>query len=203
MHGIVMTELEKFVTQRHGASAWRDLLSRAQLPNKIYVAAATYPDSEAVALVNAASALTGTPASDLLEAFGEALVPGLLQMYGRMLKPAWKTLDVLEYTETAIHAVVRRQSPGAQPPQLQCARQSANEVLVTYASSRRMCAVAKGIIRGIAAHFGERIFLKETACMLKGAPRCDLSVRLVSAGSVSDGGQATRHVQARPGRSPT
>lgn len=196
MHGVIMAELEKFVTQQHGASTWRDLLSRAQLPNRVYVAAATYPDSEAVALVNAASALTGTPASELLEAFGEALVPGLLQIYGRMLKPDWKTLDVLEYTESAIHAVVRRQSPGAQPPQLQCVRVSATEVRVTYASSRQMCAVAKGIIRGIAGQFGERIVLKETACMLKGAPKCDLSVRLVSAPSVPDRGRATRQARA-------
>lgn len=178
MHGVILTELEKFVTQHHGADAWREVQRRAELPARIYVTSATYPDSDVVALVGAASALTGKPASEVMEAFGEAIVPGLLQVYGRMVKKGWRTLDVLEHTEAAIHTVVRRQPPGAEPPQLSCVRSNPGEVIVTYRSSRRMCAVAKGIIRGIAAHFGERILVQEPQCMLKGAGECRISVRL-------------------------
>jgi len=63
--------------------------------------------------VGAASPLMGKPAAEVMEAFGEALVPGLLKVYGRMVKKGWRTLEVLEHTESAIHTVVRRQTPGA------------------------------------------------------------------------------------------
>jgi hypothetical protein len=178
MHGIILTELEKFVTRHHGADAWREVQRRAELPSKIYVTSATYPDSDVLALVGAASALTGKPASELMEAFGEAIVPGLLQVYGRMVRKGWKTLELLEHTESAIHTVVRRQTPGAEPPRLSCVRPSPREVIITYGSSRRMCSVAKGIIRGIAAHFRDEIVLQEPQCMLKGAAQCRISVRL-------------------------
>jgi hypothetical protein len=82
-------------------------------------------------------------------------------------------LTELEHTEAAIHTVVRRQTPGAEPPQLSCLRPNPREVIVTYGSSRRMCAVAKGIIRGIAAHFGENVAVQEPQCMLKGASHAE------------------------------
>ncbi len=40
-------------------------------------------------------------------------------------------------------------------------------------------AVAKGIARGIAQHYGERITLSESTCMLHGDRACTISVRLV------------------------
>jgi hypothetical protein len=102
-----------------------------------------------VALVQAASTLTGIPVQDLLEAFGAALVPGLLRVYGSMVKKSWRTLDLVEHTEGVMHTVVRRRMPGADPPPLSCARPSPSEVVVTYTSGRRLRSLARGIIRGI------------------------------------------------------
>lgn len=178
MHGIILTELQKFVTQRHGMEAWTEIVRRAGLRNPIYLISTTYPDSDVVAIVNSASTMTGIPTADLLEAFGEALVPGLVQVYGRLVKRGWRTLDLIENTEATMHTVVRRQNPGAAPPRLQCRRVSPNEVVVTYTSQRKLCAVAKGIVKGIASHFKERIVIRESECMLKGAPACTISVRL-------------------------
>jgi predicted hydrocarbon binding protein len=44
--------------------------------------------------------------------------------------------------------------------------------------------VAKGIIRGIATHFGDEIVLEEPQCMLKGAAKCRISVRLAGPGAL-------------------
>jgi hypothetical protein len=68
MHGIILTELEKFVTQHYGADAWREVQRPAELPPKVSVTSATYPDTDVVALMSAASALTGKPASEVMEA---------------------------------------------------------------------------------------------------------------------------------------
>jgi predicted hydrocarbon binding protein len=180
MHGIIFSELKKYVDTKLGADAWTGLLQAAGLRTKIYMPIQAYPDQEAVALVSAAAKMTGQPVDGVLQSFGEFIAPDLLRMYGALLKKGWKTLDILENTEETIHRVVRSQNPGADPPQLQCARQSATALVVTYTSDRRMCGVAKGIIRGIAAHLGEKVVVSESTCMLQGGTKCEISVRLES-----------------------
>ena len=61
MHGIVLAELKKFVTQVHGDNAWSQLTSQVGLAGKMYLPVNEYPDSESKALVSAAAALTKRP----------------------------------------------------------------------------------------------------------------------------------------------
>ncbi|HEY8232729.1 MAG TPA: heme NO-binding domain-containing protein, partial [Vicinamibacteria bacterium] len=177
MHGVIFLELRKFVGARLGEGAWDDLIRQSGLGASIYLAAKDYPDAEAHKLVEAACSVSGRSSGELLEDFGEFVVPDLLQFYGSQLDPAWKTLDVIENTEETIHKVVRRRNPGVKPPELRCERPSPDEVVVRYTSARRMCALAKGICTGLAVYFGERIAISESACMLAGAPECRISVR--------------------------
>jgi hypothetical protein len=181
MHGVIFLELRKFVGARLGDHAWDGLLQQAGLGGQVYLAVKEYPDSDALKLVETACAITGKPASALLEDFGAFSVPDLLQFYGSQLDPAWKTLDVIENTEETIHKVVRRRNPGARPPKLRCERLSPREVVLHYTSSRRMCSLARGICRGLGAHFGEQVEIEEPTCMLTGAPECRISVRLSQA----------------------
>jgi hypothetical protein len=81
--------------------------------------------------------------------------------------------------EETIHEVIRRVNPKANPPRLKCERPSPEEVVIHYASPRKMCGVAKGIAKGIANHYGERVALMERACMHRGAPHCEISVKLL------------------------
>jgi len=53
----------------------------------------------------------------LLEDFGALSRRILIDMYWALIEPEWKTLDLLEHTEEAIHKVVRLKNPGAQPTQ--------------------------------------------------------------------------------------
>ena len=76
----------------------------------------TYPDETLLALVGAASELTGTPTPDLLRAFGEFLVPDLLKIYRQAIKPEWGILDMLENAEEKMHAAVRQKDEFATPP---------------------------------------------------------------------------------------
>ena len=77
-----------------------------------------------------------------------------------------------------IHTVVRIRNPGARPPELRVTR-SGDEAVILYESARRMCAFAKGILAGVADHFGEHIEISESTCMHEGDPACTLHVRLV------------------------
>jgi predicted hydrocarbon binding protein len=178
MHGVIFLELRKYVSARLSDKAWDELLTRSGVDSQIYLAVREYPDSDARKLIETACAMTGKSVSDLLEDFGQFIVPDLLQFYGSQGDASWRTLDVIENTEETIHKLVRRRNPGARPPELRCERTSPSEVVVRYTSSRRMCGLAKGICRGLAAHFKERVEISEATCMLAGAPECRISVRL-------------------------
>jgi Haem-NO-binding len=177
MHGIILSELKRFVQAKHGDDAWRKLLRLANRPSAVYLANEVYPDEDAVAIIAAAASMTGRPAEAIQEDFGEYIAPHLLEIYGAIMRPSWRTLDIIENTEDHVHRVVRMKNPGAKPPELRCARVSEDEVVLSYTSPRRMCAVAKGIGRGLAVHFGERLEIVESACMHRGAPACVISFK--------------------------
>jgi hypothetical protein len=174
MHGIVFTELQKFVISKHGYEGWSGLLDKAGLGQKIYLPAGEYPDSEIASLVSTASKITGSAPSEILESFGEFIVPSLLRMYGHLLKPEWKSLDVIEHTEGTVHAVVRVSDPAAKPPKLQARRQGRDTVVLVYTSPRQMCALAIGIGKGVARSFKETLSIRQSQCMHQGAPFCEI-----------------------------
>lgn len=178
MHGIIFSELRKFIETRLGHAAWESLTARAGV-DQTFLATSTYPDEQAVRLVNAAGAVAERPIPELLEEFGEFIAPDLVEVYKPLIKPEWTALDLIEHTEETIHTVVRIREPGAAPPQLHCTRVSPDEVVVLYRSRRRLCALAKGIIRGIARHYRERVQVIEETCMHRGAAECRIVVRRV------------------------
>jgi serine/threonine protein kinase len=49
-----------------------------------------------------------------------------------------------------------------------------------------MCALAKGIIRGLGQHFHEDVIVEEPACMIRGDPYCSLEIRTDPAGPAVD-----------------
>lgn len=177
MYGMIFSELRKYAEARLGANGWETLLEKAGLKKHLYMTVGEYPDSEVVALVSAASTVTGLPVPAILEDFGAFIAPSLMVMYGHLMKPTWKALDVIENTEGTVHTVVRLQHEGAKPPKLKTTRLSPQEVLLVYDSPRQMCALAKGIGKGLAQHFKEVLIISETQCMHKGAPRCEIHFR--------------------------
>jgi hypothetical protein len=179
MHGIIFGELKKLVDSRVGGDAWRQLLKEAGLEAKVYMPIAEYPDEDAVGILTALSRVSGKSMRDLFEEFGEFIAPDLVALYRHMVQPEWRTLELLENTEHTIHRVVRIRNPGARPPELKCARDG-EEVLITYSSTRRMCGVAVGIVRGLARHYGENIQIHELSCMSSGAAVCRILVRRVA-----------------------
>ena len=61
MHGIIFSELQRYVDKKLGPGAWRKLLPEAGLGARTYLVTSSYPDAEAVALVTTASRLTNLP----------------------------------------------------------------------------------------------------------------------------------------------
>ncbi|HYJ78958.1 MAG TPA: heme NO-binding domain-containing protein, partial [Longimicrobiaceae bacterium] len=113
-----MNQLRRYAVGRLGRDGWGEVAADAGLPADGYQVTAFYPDEDLVKLVLAASKRAGAPVSALLEEFGVFLAPALLRVYEPLVDPAWRTLEVIEHTEEAIHTVVRARMEGAAPPAL-------------------------------------------------------------------------------------
>jgi predicted hydrocarbon binding protein len=172
----MFVHLRKFVDEQYGSSAWDEILAAARLGPRVYLPITAYPDEELAAIIGAAAEKSGQPVPRLLESFGEHVAPQLLSMYRHLLDPSWKTLDVLEHVENTAHRAVRVEQRGATPPYLAATRVSDRQLEINYTSARRLCHVAKGIIRGLSRHFEEEATISEPACMHRGADRCLLVV---------------------------
>jgi predicted hydrocarbon binding protein len=179
VNGLIFIEVGKFAQARLGAAAWQRLARSAGVGHRVYVPVANYPDEELVGLLNVLSAETGEPVRALLEALGEFIVPDLMSLAQSVIQPAWKTLDLIANTEGAIHEVIRHTGSHSHPPHLRCRRLAENEVVVHYSSPRKLCPLARGIVKGVAAHYGETVSLAESSCMLRGDSACQIVVTLV------------------------
>jgi hypothetical protein len=177
VHGIIFAELKKYVEANFGSETWPVLLNEAGLASKLYMNIQSYPDQDAVALVMTAARLTGRSAPAILQDFGEFVAEHLVSMYRSLVRPQWKTLELLENVERTIHTIVRARHPGAVPAQITCLRTGPQEVILTYRSARRMCPVAKGIVIGLGRHYQQHVTVDETQCTHRGAAACVMVVR--------------------------
>jgi predicted hydrocarbon binding protein len=177
MHGLIHIELERFARDQAGDGPWEQAVIAANLTGRTYVPTDRYDDAEALLLVVALAKITAIGPQALLERFGRALVPALLSNFSDMVAPEWRTLELIQNTEELIHTALRASDEAARPPMLRVTRRGADEVLLIYASERRMCGVAKGIARGLGDHFGESIEVEEESCMLTGASSCSMAIR--------------------------
>ena len=177
MNGIVFIEIGKFAQTRLGEQAWREVVRLAGIPSRIYYRVADYPDEEAITLLSALAAALNEPLGPVLESLGEFITPDLLRMARHWIRPEWKTLDLIANTEATIHETLRSEGSRTDPPRLRCERTAPDEVVVTYDSPRRLCQLARGIVRGVAGHYAEQVAIAEASCMLKGDAACRLIVK--------------------------
>lgn len=181
MHGLIFFYLQKFAdVAAAGSTSWKGIRSSVTTSAGKFLPSSTYPDADAVAILSTIADTTGRPLPAILEEFGHYLAPHLVKVAGPVVDPAWRTLDLIEHTEAIIHAMVRTTTPGAAPPVLETVRQSPDELHLVYSSARRLCPLAVGLMRGIAAHYGETIRIDEPSCLLRGDPFCSFVIEHVA-----------------------
>lgn len=177
MHGIIFKSMKDFVVENHGHETWDEVREEASLEQRVYLPIDTYEDDELGRLVTAAAGLTGESIPDLLESYGRFAAAQLVDTYGNVVRDDWDALDLVSNVEDQIHTVLRTHNSDLDPPKLVCRRDGDAQVTVTYASDRRLCFVAKGIVRGVGDHFGERLDVTEETCMHESGDRCEIVVR--------------------------
>ncbi|WP_426062121.1 heme NO-binding domain-containing protein [Hymenobacter sp. B1770] len=155
MHGSIITLLKRYVQTQYDHSTWVKLVELSGLDKIEFDHKTVYPDEHVYALVGRAAEMTGIPAEELHEKFGEYLVPDLMYMYQKLVRPEWKTLDMIEHTEMTMHKQVRQEHSKNAPPVLEVTRINENELMIEYVSPRRMSGLAVGIVRGLANYYDE------------------------------------------------
>ncbi len=182
MHPLIHLALKDYVEARHGVKGWLGFLDLAGVSATVpYVRVGEYPDEELFAIVAAVARGTGATTEEVLEDFGVAIASDLITMYPRLIRPEWRSLDLICHADESIHEVVRHAPGLTRPPVLRCVRVSPTELRLTYDSSRRLCSLARGIMRGVARHYGETLAIRHPACVLRGDTVCEFIVTLEGA----------------------
>jgi predicted hydrocarbon binding protein len=174
--GIVYNLLEECVSRDYGADTWDALLDAAGLDG-VYTSLGSYPDQDLFALVAAASDGLGQPADAIVRWFGRNALLLLASQYPHFFEPHSTTRSFVLTINDIIHPEVRKIYPGADVPVFDF--DSSSDVLVmSYSSSRKLCAFAEGLLEGAANHYGELIAIAQPQCMLRGDERCVLEISL-------------------------
>ena len=176
VYGVIFDEMEKYVVKETGRSGLARIRKLTGRGDAGYALEETYPDAELTVIVGGIVEATSRPPEQIIEEFGESMVPGLLEVYGFLVNPRWSFIDFLLNTESVIHRGVKLHTPSAKPPELGVERAGPESVVVTYRSKRKLCPLAKGIIRGAAAHYRVAVTLSEERCMMRGDPECVITV---------------------------
>lgn len=175
MKGIVFNLLEEAVTEAHGAEVWENLLDAAGASG-IYTSLGSYPDSEILALVSAASSALTLPAADVLRWFGRSAMPRLADRYGQFFQPHTNARSFVMSVNDIIHPEVRKLYSGAGCPHFHFQDDEQGRLLVGYRSTRQLCHLAHGFIEGASDHYGETAQVEHLSCMHDGDPLCRLAV---------------------------
>jgi hypothetical protein len=168
--GIVINLLEEAVRHQYGEASWDAILDEAGVDGA-YTSLGSYADEEFRALLAASSRILKQEPGELLTWFGRQAIVPLSERYPRLFAHP-STRSFLLSLNNIIHPEVRKLYPGADVPHFDYLPSSDDRLLMKYASKRRMCAFAEGLIEGAAEHFGERVSVQQEACMLKGDPHC-------------------------------
>jgi hypothetical protein len=175
MKGVVFNLLEDVVTRAHGADVWDDLVDAAGVSGA-YTSLGSYPDSEMLALVAAASEALKVPPNDVLRWFGKEAMPLLAERYPVFFEPHKETRDFIISVNSIIHPEVRKVYPGADVPVFEFGQSEAGDLMMTYRSHRKLCALAEGFAQGAAAQFSETVAFEHSKCMHDGHDACVISM---------------------------
>lgn len=177
MHGIVLKGLKDFVTTEYDHEAWTAIQCGAEQEGQVYVPITEYEDADVLGLVEAASEVSGEDVPVLLDEFGQFLVPPLVEIYGVHVDEEWTGLELIANVETYIHEALRaKQLSTYTPPDLAAEWVADERVRVTYGSERQLCALAKGLIRGVGNYYDEQFEIEEATCMLDDDEQCEFLV---------------------------
>lgn len=176
MKGIIFNLLEEVVTDAHGEAAWDAILEAAGLDGA-YTSLGNYPDADVEALVGAAAAILNVDRGTALRWFGAAAMPLLQQRYPQLFAGHAGARSLIQSVNSIIHPEVRKLYSGTNCPFFHMSEKDDGALVMTYASSRKMCALAHGFVEGAGRLWCEEVSVEHAACTDAGHDRCVMELR--------------------------
>ncbi len=176
MQGIIFNALEEFVLENADMEVWNSVIDDSGVANGAYTSGVTYDDAEIVALASTLCEKLGVPLNDGLNLFGVFLFDFLLNRGPIEVKSYETSQSLLVDLEDVIHRDVKRIHPDAYTPFFEYIPSSEREGVLIYRSKRKLCAVAEGLIQGLAKHFSQGVTLSHSQCMHDDHDECKWNV---------------------------
>lgn len=177
MLGLLFAELKKYIQEESGEAAWRELTAETEADDVAFAAPSNYDDGLFHDLVGEAATRMGTDRRHLMADLGEFLAGEILDQYHDAIDPSWSTMDVLRRSHAAIEGLLEGTGSRTEGPRFESHLEGANTMVVDWYAPKHMCALAKGVVRGIAARLGDRVDTMESFCMYQGDHHCEMTFR--------------------------
>jgi hypothetical protein len=155
MYGMVNKAVEDMVSALHGEAMWEQVKERAGVDVDVFISNEGYPDEMTYRLVTAASELSGTPPSQLLEAFGEHWVLNTARGgYGELMNAGGKSLSEFLTNLPNFHARVSMIFPRLQPPRFKVSDVAEQSLHLHYFTHRAgLVPFVIGLLKGLGKMF--------------------------------------------------
>jgi hypothetical protein len=186
MKGIIFNLLEEVVTAQLGDETWDALLAAAGVDGA-YTSLGSYPDTDLLALVAAASSALGQPPDAIVRWFGVHAIPLLVEKYPALFERHDGTRAFLLTLNDIIHPEVKKLYPGADTPEFDVDATASDVLVLGYRSKRQLCALAEGMVEGAARHYGETVRMAHPTCMRRGDASCRLELAFEASVGVAAG----------------
>ncbi|WP_299013019.1 heme NO-binding domain-containing protein [uncultured Photobacterium sp.] len=156
MKGIIFTEFLEIVESAFGLDVCQEMLDKA-IDDGVYTAVGSYDHRSLVKLIVSLSKITGVPAENLQEIYGEAVFIRLLKTLPAIKPQHHDTFSFIRNVESHIHTEVKKLYPDATPPKFDFLSQTSTQLIMDYKSARCMSHVCLGLIKGCAKHFNQQL----------------------------------------------
>lgn len=177
VQGVLLHAMKIYVVAELGPQVWEQLLRKVGRPSTYeYAFDRNYPDGELELMTGHAAEIVGKPVTDVLEEFGEALLPLMFDYYGHLVDPGWGYFDFLVNMEPLLHSALSLHTVGAQPTRIKAVRAGPESVRIVYVSPLRLCAAVRGVIKGAARRYDVEVVVVDEQCVLRGDSECVITV---------------------------
>ena len=155
MKGVVFTEFLAFVSESWDEDLVDDIIEASALESGgAYTRVGTYDHREIVSLLEALSFRTEQPKDALMRQFGFYLAGRFSVFFPQFFTRCDTLFAFLASIDDYIHVEVKKLYPDAELPSFDVLQSDETQMSMRYRSSRKMEALAQGLIYGAAHHFG-------------------------------------------------
>ncbi len=173
MVGVIVSAFGDFVGLKCSAAAQEALADK--LGGQRVIATQNYPDEMVLAIIAEVASADGKGLEQILEEFGYDFV--------RWAQPRYKVFFASPSARdfllgmTVAHQSVRSFNLEAAPPAFRYEQPSSDELVMIYDSPRKLCSLMRGLIAGVADHYGERVAIREPSCQKRGGKECRFELK--------------------------